>query len=117
MREGENLYTGSVVVLDAKTGAYKTHFKIVPKDWHDWDVSTAPALIKTAGGKELMLGRAEGRPSLRFRSRDAAHMLYRQPMTKVENADAPFAAGKPVHFCPGSIGGAEWNGPGYDPAK
>jgi len=20
-----------------------------------------------------------------------------------------------VHFCPGSVGGAEWNGPGYDP--
>jgi alcohol dehydrogenase (cytochrome c) len=33
----------------------------------------------------------------------------------VENADAPFTAGKPVHFCPGSVGGAEWNGPAYDP--
>ena len=42
MREGENLYSGSVVVLDARSGAYKTHFKIVPKDWHDWDMSTAP---------------------------------------------------------------------------
>ena len=38
-------------------------------------------------------------------------MLYREPMTKVENADVEFAAGQPVHFCPGSIGGAEWNGP------
>ena len=34
--------------------AYKTHFKIVPNDWHDWDVSSAPALIQTAGGKKLM---------------------------------------------------------------
>ena len=33
-REGENLYTDSVVVLDAKTGDYKYHFKLVPKDWH-----------------------------------------------------------------------------------
>ena len=54
MREGSNLYSGSVVVLDAKTGAYKNHFKLVPKDWHDWDVSGAPAIIKTAGGKKVL---------------------------------------------------------------
>src|SRR5262245_23655758 len=54
-REGENLYTNSVVVLDAKTGNYKYHFKIVPKDWHDWDVSNPPVLIRSMGGKELML--------------------------------------------------------------
>jgi alcohol dehydrogenase (cytochrome c) len=44
-------------------------------------------------------------------------MLYREPVTKVENTDAEFEAGQPVHFCPGSIGGAEWNGPGYDPSN
>jgi glucose dehydrogenase len=53
-REGGNLYSGSIVVLDAKTGAYKNHFKLVPKDWHDWDVSTAPALIQTQSGKKLL---------------------------------------------------------------
>jgi hypothetical protein len=31
VRGGGNLYTNSVVVLDARTGAYKEHFKIVPK--------------------------------------------------------------------------------------
>jgi Domain of unknown function (DUF202) len=41
------------VILDAKTGAYKNHFKIVPRDWHDGDVSNPPALIRTAGGKRL----------------------------------------------------------------
>ena len=24
--------------------------------------------------------------------------------------------GEPVRFCPGSVGGAEWNSPAYDPA-
>jgi hypothetical protein len=38
-------------VLDAKTGDYKYHFKLVPKDWHDWDVSNPPVLIQTMGGK------------------------------------------------------------------
>jgi len=35
-REGGNLFSGSIVVLDAKTGDYKNDFKLVPEDWHDW---------------------------------------------------------------------------------
>ena len=116
MRKGSNLYTGSVVVLDAKTGNYKTHYKIVPKDWHDWDVSGAPALIKTAAGKNIMLVAPKDGYLYGFDLSTQA-MLYREPVTKVENADVEFAAGQPVHFCPGSIGGAEWNGPGYDPSN
>ena len=50
-REGSNHYSGSVFVLDAKTGAYKNHLKLVPRDWHDWDVSSAPEIVRTAGGK------------------------------------------------------------------
>ena len=46
---------------------------------------------------------------------DTNTLLYRQPVTRMENEDAPFIVGKPVHFCPGSTGGAEWNGPAYDP--
>src|SRR5271154_6592898 len=54
VRAGDNSYSDSVVVLDAKTGNYKNHFQIVKKDWHDWDVSNPPILIKTMGGKQLM---------------------------------------------------------------
>jgi alcohol dehydrogenase (cytochrome c) len=114
MRPGSNLYSGSVVVLDAKTGAYKTHFKLVPKDWHDWDVSSAPAIIKTAGGKTI-LSVAPKDGHLYGIDLSTGAVLYRQPVTRMENEDVPFSPGKPVHFCPGSTGGAEWNGPGYDP--
>jgi alcohol dehydrogenase (cytochrome c) len=114
MRKGSNLYSGSVVVLDARTGNYKTHYKIVPKDWHDWDVSGAPALVETAAGKNVMLVAPKDGHLYAF-DLSNQEMLYREPMTKVENADAEFAVGRPVHFCPGSIGGAEWNGPAYDP--
>ena len=114
MRKGANLYTGSVVVLDAKTGDYMTDYKIVPKDWHDWDVSGAPVLVQTAAGKSVMLIAPKDGHLYAFDLANQA-MLYRKPVTKVENADAEFAAGEPVHFCPGSIGGAEWNGPAYDP--
>ena len=33
-----------------------------------------------------------------------------------QNVEAPFVVGEPVRFCPGSVGGAEWNSPAYDPA-
>ena len=113
-REGENLYTDSVVVLDAKTGAYKNHFKIVPKDWHDWDVSNPPVLIKTKGGKQLMAVAPKDGQLYGF---DLATngLLYRVPVTRVEDVAESFAPGKDVHFCPGSVGGAEWNSPAYDP--
>jgi alcohol dehydrogenase (cytochrome c) len=114
LREGSNLFTGSVVVLDAKTGAYKNHFKLVPKDWHDWDVSSAPSIIQTAGGKRL-LSVAPKDGHLYGIDLNTNAVLYREPVTRVENADAPFSSGKSVHFCPGSTGGAEWNGPAYDP--
>jgi alcohol dehydrogenase (cytochrome c) len=114
IRPGENLYSGSVVVLDAMTGAYSNHFKIVPKDWHDWDVSGAPAIFKTAGGKKVLsLAPKDGHLYAFDLGTNA--LLYKKPVTRVENADAPFEAGKSVHFCPGSVGGAEWNGPAYDP--
>ena len=113
-REGENLFTDSVIVLDAKTGDYKHHFKIVPKDWHDWDVSNPPVLIQTMGGKQLMAVAPKDGHLYGF---DLANnsLLYRVPVTKVEDVAATFSPGKAVHFCPGSVGGAEWNSPAYDP--
>jgi alcohol dehydrogenase (cytochrome c) len=113
-REGSNLYSGSVIVLDAKTGAYKTHFKVVPRDWHDWDVSSAPALLQTRGGRQILSVAPKDGHLYGFDLSNNA-LVYRSPVTKVENADATFATGEPVHFCPGSVGGAEWNGPAYDP--
>ncbi len=114
VREGENLFTDSIVVLDAKTGAYRRHFKLDPRDWHDWDVSSPPSLIETSGGKKLLLV-APKDGYLYGIDRAAKAPLYQAPVTKIENADAPFVVGKPVRFCPGSAGGAEWNGPAYDP--
>jgi len=86
VREGENLYTGSVVVLDAKTGAYKNHFKLVPIDWHDWDISNPPVLIHTQGGKQLMT--VAPKDGYLYGIDLATNgMLYRTPVTRRENAD------------------------------
>lgn len=114
VRQGDNLFTGSVVVLDAKTGAYKNHFQLVPRDWHDWDVSNPPILIKTRGGKRLMAVSPKDGHLYGFDLADNKR-LYRTPVTRIENVEEPFAVDKDVHFCPGAAGGGEWNSPGYDP--
>jgi alcohol dehydrogenase (cytochrome c) len=114
VRQGDNLFSGSVVVLDAKTGAYKTHFQLVPRDWHDWDVSNPPILIKTRGGKRLMAVSPKDGHLYGFDLADNK-LLYRTPVTRIENVEEPFAVDKEVHFCPGAAGGEEWNSPGYDP--
>src|SRR6516165_12017770 len=41
--------------------------------------------------------------------------LYRVPVTQVEDVAASFSPGELFHFCPGTVGGAEWNSPAYDP--
>lgn len=114
LRVGENLYTNSVVVLDAKTGAYINHFPAAPSDWHDWDVSNAPAFIITRGGKQLLSFAPKNGHLYGF---DLAtnQLLYRSPVTRIENADVPLSTDKAVHFCPGAAGGGEWNGVAYDP--
>jgi alcohol dehydrogenase (cytochrome c) len=113
-RKGGNLFSGSVVVLDAKTGDYRYDFKIVPVDWHDWDVSNPPAIIQTRGGKKMLIVTPKNGFLYGFDLADN-RLVYRKPVTTIANADATFAAGQSVHFCPGSTGGAEWNGSSYDP--
>jgi alcohol dehydrogenase (cytochrome c) len=113
-RAGQNLYSDSVVVLDSKTGDYKIHYKTIPHDWHDWDVSNPPILMQTMGGKQLMAVATKDGHLYGYDLATNAR-LYRVPVTTVENADAPFEPGKSVRFCPGPVGGDEWNSPAYVP--
>jgi alcohol dehydrogenase (cytochrome c) len=114
-REGINLYSDSVVVLDAKTGDFKHVFKIVGKDWHDFDVSNPPILLQTMGGKQIMAVAPKDGHLYAYDLADNDKRLYRVPITTIENDAENFAVGQNVHFCPGPVGGDEWNTPGYDP--
>lgn len=114
LREGVNLYTNSVVVLDSKTGDYINHFPVDGGDWHDWDVSNTPSIFVTRGGKQL-LSLAPKNGHLYGFDLATAQLLYRTPVTRIENADVPLSSDKAIHFCPGATGGGEWNGVAYDP--
>ena len=51
-RMGDNLYTASLVALDADTGKLKWHFQFTPHDLHDWDSNHVPVLADlTIGGR------------------------------------------------------------------
>ncbi len=44
-RSGDNLYTCSVLAIDAATGKLKWHFQFTPHDTHDWDATQVPVLV------------------------------------------------------------------------
>ncbi len=112
-RPGANLYTGSIVVLDAMKGLLKTWYQLVPHDVHDWDQAAAPALITTkAGARRAMAAGKDG--FLHAIDIVAGKVAWKTPVTTIENIDLPLTE-QGVHFCPGTAGGVEWNGPTYSP--
>jgi alcohol dehydrogenase (cytochrome c) len=47
-RQGDNLYSDSVVALDVKTGRLKWHFQFTPHDVHDYDAQEPLVLVDVA---------------------------------------------------------------------
>lgn len=44
-RAGDNLYSCSVLALDADSGKLKWHYQLTPHDTHDWDATQIPILL------------------------------------------------------------------------
>jgi len=98
-------------VLDAKTGKLRTWYQLVPHDVHDFDVAATPALITTrSGARRAMTGGKDG--YLRAIDIDAGKVAWKTAVTTIDNVDAPLTP-QGTHFCPGTGGGVEWNGPAY----
>jgi len=52
MRKGDNLYSCSLLAIDADTGKMKWYFQFSPHETHDWDASEPPILFDaTIDGK------------------------------------------------------------------
>lgn len=49
-RPGDNLYSNSLLALDAATGRIVWHFQYTPADDHDWDSTQTPSLIDLMKG-------------------------------------------------------------------
>ena len=118
LRPGANLYTNSLVALDAKTGKLLWYRQFIPHDVHDADLSqVSPLFTTTIDGKKHEVISVSGKDGLlRLLDRNSHEQFYEVPITTRENVDAlPTVEG--VHRCPGLLGGMEWNGPAYDPGS
>ncbi len=112
-RKGANLYTSSVVKLDAKTGALRAYYQVESHDFHDWDIAASPILF-TAKSGQARVAVAGKNGFLYVLDRDLKSLAYRVPVTTIDNIDAPLTA-EGTRFSPGTQGGVNWNGPAYSP--
>jgi alcohol dehydrogenase (cytochrome c) len=116
LRQGDNLYTNSVIALDARTGKLLWHRQLVPNDSHDWDVThAAPLYTANIGGATKRLLATAGKDGmLRAIDRDTHRVVFETAVTTRENADVPVGL-SPMRACPGPLGGVQWNGPYFSP--
>jgi alcohol dehydrogenase (cytochrome c) len=127
-RGGDNLYTNSLIALDAATGRMLGYNQLVKLDAHDWDINGPPALGVTRGGRPIVASANKDgllsvldTSALGSGASPAAALgerlptLFQSPTTTRLNADVPLSRTERVRFCPGIQGGNEWNGAAFNP--
>jgi alcohol dehydrogenase (cytochrome c) len=129
-RGGDNLYTNSLIALDAASGRLLGYNQLVKRDNHDWDVNGPPVVATTRMGRAIIASaNKDGLLSVLDRSAFASKPLpsavgelgtrlptiFQSATTTRENVDVPLSRSAPVRFCPGIQGGNEWNGAAFHP--
>jgi PQQ-dependent dehydrogenase (methanol/ethanol family) len=129
-RGGRNLYTNSVVALEARTGKFKWHFQFTPFDTHDWD-ATQPLVLVDAlwkGKPRKLLLSAQRSGIFYVLDRTNGQFLLAKPFVKkmtwangFEKDGTPImtAGNTPTldgtKTCPGVRGATNWYSQSYDP--
>ncbi|MDB6085880.1 MAG: c-type cytochrome [Gammaproteobacteria bacterium] len=112
-RQGSNLYTDSIVVLDANTGKMKWWYQLRAGDTHDWDLAAAPMLYTTAAGRRLVV--AAAKDGYAYGVDRASHQLvFKTPLLPRYKNDTVVPTPAGVEVCPGPQSGVHWNGPAFD---
>jgi alcohol dehydrogenase (cytochrome c) len=125
-RPGDNLYSDSVVALDAGTGELEWHFQFTPNDPYDYDSVQIPVLV------DLPINNTSGRLMLWANRNGFFYVLDRTdgkfvrgaPFVRVNWASALDANGRPIPTprgteavtYPGVQGGTNWYSPSYSPS-
>ena len=129
-REGDNLYSCSLLALDADTGKMKWHFQFTPHDTHDWDAQAWPVLVEIPWeGKPRKVVLHTNRNGF-FYVLDRATGKFLRATRLVEKLDWATgidANGRPVlvpgkdptpngnRVCPGVRGATNWMSPSFNP--
>ena len=127
MRPGDNLYTDSVVALDADTGKLKWHFQFTPHDEWDWDAAQVPVLadlpINGRLRKTMLWGNRNG--FFYVLDRATGQFLLGKPFVKQTWATGLDDKGRPMKIpgrgpsrqgtqtWPGVQGGTNWYAPSF----
>jgi len=109
MRKGDNLFTISVVALDAKSGTLKWSYQLRANDDHDWD-ATNVSLFDIGGRKLLATSGKQG--ILHVVDRATGKKVFEVPVTTVLNHDVSVTPAG-VRVCP--VAGVQWNGAAFSP--
>ena len=129
-REGDNLYTASIVALDADTGRLRWHYQFTPHDVWDWDSTQNPVLADlTIGGqprKVVMFANRNG--FFYLLDRATGKLIRGKPFIETSWAKEIRADGRPMllpnsipseegtRVCPDQSGGTNWMPPSFDKA-
>ena len=109
-RPGDNLYTVSLVALDAHTGKVKWYYQQVPHDLWGYDVASPPVLfdLPTEKGVVPAVGQASKMGWFYVHDRRTGELLYKsEPFVPQINLFAhPTPEG--VRIAPGALGGSNW---------
>lgn len=125
-RPGDNLYSDSVVALDADTGELRWYFQFTPNDDYDFDAVQIPVLVDldTADGGVLKVMLWANRNGFFYAlDRATGRFLNGRPFVTVNWAEGLDDSGRPVETpqppgavtFPGVQGGTNWYSPSYSP--
>jgi alcohol dehydrogenase (cytochrome c) len=111
-RPGENLFTDSIVSLDARSGALKWWYQLSPGDYQDFDMVAAPVIYRAGDVRDILaFGGKDG--YVTAVDRDTRTARFHTAVTTIETPPKdPTPQG--ARLCPGYAGGVEWNGPTLD---
>jgi len=125
LRPGDNLYTDSVIALDADTGALKWHFQFSPNDAYDYDSVQMAVLadISWRGTPTKAMLWANRNGFFYVLNRETGAFLAGAPFVKVNWASGLDAKGRPIPTpqpagqptWPGNQGGTNWYAPSFSP--
>jgi alcohol dehydrogenase (cytochrome c) len=126
---GDNLYTNSVIALDADSGKLRWHFQEVPRDVWDFDSAYESVLIdrEVRGRMRHLLVHVNKGGFAFVLDRESGEFLNAYPIVdnynwisgvtengKLSGRKEP-EAGKATYICPGAAGGKSWNQVAYSP--
>ena len=128
-RTGDNLYSCSLLAIDADTGKMKWYFQFTPHETHDWDASEPPILFDAviSGKKRKIVAQANRNAFYYVLDRETGEFLAGAPYAKQTWAKGLDAKGRPIELSnidpstqgtliyPSITGSINWTSSSYSP--